>query len=436
MEFVILLLLLVLNGVFALYEIALVSASKVRIANLAEQGSRRAVSVLRQMENPEQTLSTIQIGITLIGIVSGAFGGMALADDIEPLIAMIPTVGVYAAKLSVVITIALITFLSLVIGELVPKSMALSKPEWYAMFFCGFIRALTWLCYPFVWLLSVSTSFVGNIFGVKTTGEKAMTQEELKFLLRQSSEQGVIDRHETEMLQDVFRFSDKHVNELMTPRHEMIVFHVDDTREEVLEIIRKNRFSKYLLIGEEWDDVLGVVSVKDLLWLLQSKKFDLKTVCKPALFLPESIYAKKAVELFKKNKTKFGVVVNEYGGIEGLVTLHDLTESIFGDILEENEVEEPEIVERQDGSLLVDGAMNLDDFMETLQISDYEDIEDEGFATVGGMAMFFMGRMPQTGDVFQYRNLSFEIVDMDGERVDKLLVTREKAEEENNTDSE
>ncbi len=430
MEFIILLLLLVLNGVFALYEIALVSSNKVRIANKAEQGSRRAATVLRQMENPEQTLSTIQIGITLIGIVSGAFGGMALAEDIEPLLAQIPQIGIYAAKLSVVITIAFITFLSLVIGELVPKSMALNKPEWYAMFFSGFISALTWFCYPIVWLLSVSTSFVNKLFGVEDSGEQAMTQEELKLILRQSSEQGVIDPHETEMLQDVFRFSDKRVNELMTPRHEMIVFRVDDTREEVVDLIQKNRFSKYLLIGEEWDDVLGVVSVKDLLRLFQTDEFDLRTVCKPALFLPESIYAKKAVELFKKNKTKFGVVVNEYGGIEGLVTLHDLTESVFGDILEENEIEEPEIIERQDGSLLVDGAMNLDDFMEAMNINEYEDIEDEGFTTIGGMAMFCIGRMPKTGDCFQYRDLEFEIMDMDGERVDKLLVTKVPAEEQ------
>lgn len=338
MEFVIIIALLLCNGLFAMYEIALVSSSKVRIRNLAEQGKRNAACVRKQMDAPEQTLSTIQIGITLIGIVSGAFGGMTLAADVEPLLARVPGLAGYAGKLSVVVTIALITYLSLVVGELVPKSIALGKPERYALRLAPLIQVLTWACYPLVWLLSVSTRLVNGLLGIKASGERPMTQEELKLILRQGSEQGVIDAHETEMLRDVFRFSDKRVHELMTPRHEMVVMHVTDGRQEVMETIRKHNYSKYVLVGGTRDDVRGIVSVKDIVLMMSRRAaFDLQSVVRPPLFLPETLYAKKAVELFKKNKTKFAVVVNEYGGTEGLVTLHDLTESIFGDILEENE---------------------------------------------------------------------------------------------------
>lgn len=423
MEFLIILLLLLLNGVFAMYEIALVSASKVRLERFSQQGRSSARRVLKQLKNPEQTLSTIQIGITLIGIVSGAFGGATIAEDLRPVIAAIPGCEPYAKELSVVLTIAAITYLSLIIGELVPKSMALSKPESYAMLLSAPIRVLTWLSFPFVWLLSASTRLVSKLLGVKMTEERPLTQEELKMVLRKSAEQGIIDRHETEMLRDVFRFSDKHVNELMTPRHEMVVLHDKDSKEAVLSTIKEHNFGKYLLVGAHRDDVLGIVSVKDVVLMLDSQEtFDLRRIAHPALFLPESIYAKKAVELFKKNKSKFAVVVDEYGSTAGLVTLHDLTESIFGDILEENELDEPDVVKRQDGSLLVDGAMNLSDFMEEVNVASYDDIEDEGFTTVGGMAMFFIGRIPKAGDVFTYKHLRIEVVDMDAERVDKLLV--------------
>ena len=427
MEFFIIILLLLLNGFFALYEIALVSANRVRITSLAEGGSHGAKRVLKQIQNPEQTLSTIQIGITLIGIVSGAFGGMALADNLEPLMARIPGAAPYAERLAVVVTIALITYLSLIIGELVPKAIALSRPERYAMLLSGPITVLTWVCFPFVWILSLSTRFVNHLLGVKGAETQAMTEEELKLMLQQSSEQGVIGSHEKEMLYDVFKFSDRHIKELMTPRHEMVVMHVSDSKEKVVETIERHNYSKYLLVGDNRDEVVGVVSVKDIVHLLNSpdQPFDLTRVAKPALLLPETIYAKKAVELFKTNKTKFGVVVDEYGGTEGIVTLHDLTESIFGDIVEGNETHAPEIVRRYDGSWLVDASINLDDFMEEMQIKQYDDIDSQGFNTLGGLAMYVLRKLPKTGDRFTYQDLQLEIVDMDGERIDKILVYKD-----------
>ena len=428
MEFVIILFLLVLNGIFAMYEIALVSSSKARLETLLSKGNKSAKGVLKQLEEPEKFLSTIQIGITLIGIISGAYGGVAIADDIQPLFEQISGINASLAKdLSMIIVITVITYLSLIIGELVPKSIALSNPERYATILSPFMIVLTKISYPFVFLLSVSIKLMNKLIGVNGNGERSMTQEELKMILHQSSEQGVIDKEETDMLNDVFRFSDKRANDLMTHRTDVIPLYVNYTEKEVLSVIEQKHFSKYLLLNKSMDDIVGVVSVKDIILMIgkDNTPFDLHSIAQTPLFIPESLYAKKVLELFKKNKNKFGVVVNEYGGTEGIITLHDLTESVFGDILEENEIEEEDIVRRQDGSLLVEGSMNMDDFMEEMGILFYDDLKQEDFTTLSGMAMFFIGRIPKAGDIFNYKNLRFEIMDMDNGRVDKLLVMKE-----------
>ena len=431
MEFIIILLLLVMNGIFAMYEIALVSSSKARLETLVSKGNKRAKGVLKQLEEPEKFLSTIQIGITLIGIVSGAYGGANIADDLVPLFTMIPGAEPYASNLAIITTVAVITYLSIIIGELVPKTIALTNPEKYTMYLAPLMSVLEKVAYPFVCLLSVSTKVVNKLIGVKSGEERQMTQEELKMILHQSSEQGVIDKDETEMLRDVFRFSDKRANDLMTYRRDIVVMHPNDTREEVLKTIREQHFSKYLLVENGKDEVIGVVSVKDIIIMLGSDQpFNLRSIARPPLFIPESLYAKKVLELFKKNKNKFGVVVDEYGNTEGIITLHDLTESIFGDILEENETEEEEIVRRQDGSLLVEASMNIDDFMEAMGILNYDDLKEEDFTTLSGLAMFLIGRVPKAGDLFTYKNLDFEVVDMDRGRVDKLLVVKHEEEEE------
>ncbi|WP_300699668.1 hemolysin family protein [Bacteroides sp.] len=430
MEFIIILLLLVLNGIFAMYEIALVSSSKARLETIAGKGNKRAKGVLKQLEEPEKFLSTIQIGITLIGIISGAYGGATISDDVKPLFLMIPGAAAYADTLAMVTVVAIITYLSLIIGELVPKSMALSNPEKWATMLSPFMIVLTKISYPFVCLLSASTKLMNKIIGLNNGEERQMTQDELKMILHQSSEQGVIDKDETEMLRDVFRFSDKRANDLMTHRRDLIVLHTSDTQEDILHIIREHNFSNYLLIEKGKDEIFGVVSVKDIILMSGDEQpFNLRNIARPPLFIPESLYAKKVLELFKKNKNKFGVVVDEYGNTEGIITLHDLTESIFGDILDENETEEEEIVTRQDGSMLVEASMNLDDFMETMGILSYDDLKEEDFTTLSGLAMFLIGRVPKAGDLFSYKNLDFEIVDMDRGRVDKLLVIKREDKE-------
>ena len=432
MEYLIIFILLIMNGVFAMYEIALVSSSKARLETLASKGNKSASGVLKQLEEPEKFLSTIQIGITLIGIVSGAYGGVAIADEFVPLFELIPGVTpAHAQNLAMIVTVAIITYLSLIIGELVPKSIALSNPERYATLFSPFMILLTKISFPFVWLLSVSTRLLNRIIGVKNE-DRPITQEEIKMILHQSSEQGVIDKEETEMLRDVFRFSDKRANELMTHRRDLVVLHPDDAQDKVMKTIEEKHFSKYLLVDGNSEEILGVVSVKDIILMVGNKeKFNLRAIARPPLFIPESLYANKILELFKRNKNKFGVVVNEYGSTEGIITLHDLTESIFGDILEEDETAEEDIVTRQDGSMLVEASMNIKDFMEEMGILSYEDIESEDFTTLSGLAMFLIGRIPKAGDIFSYKNLQFEVVDMDRGRVDKLLVMK-REEQPNN----
>ena len=413
-----------------MYEIALVSSSKARLETLVGKGNKRARGVLKQLEEPEKFLSTIQIGITLIGIVSGAYGGATIADDIEPLFLMVPGTAAYADTLAMVTVVAVITYLSLIIGELVPKSIALNNPEKWATMLSPFMIVLTKVSYPFVCLLSASTKLMNKAIGLNNGEERQMTQDELKMILHQSSEQGIIDKEETEMLRDVFRFSDKRANDLMTYRRDIVVLHPTDTPEEVLHIIREQHFSKYLLVERGKDEIIGVVSVKDIILMMGGEQpFNLRNIARPPLFIPESLYAKKVLELFKKNKNKFGVVVDEYGNTEGIITLHDLTESIFGDILEENETEEEEIVVRQDGSMLVEASMNLDDFMEAMGIMNYDDLKEEDFTTLSGLAMFLIGRVPKAGDLFSYKNLDFEVVDMDRGRVDKLLVIKKEEDE-------
>lgn len=425
MEFLIILLLLILNGVFALYEIALVSSSKSRLENMSAKGNKSAKIVLEQLKDPEKYLSTIQIGITLIGIVSGAFGGTAIADDFEPLFRRISWIADYASETAMVLTVALITYFSLIIGELVPKTMALSNPERYAVFFCRLIVILSKVSHPFVWLLSVSTKAVNKVMGISASDKPGMTEDEIKMILHRSSEEGVLDKAESQMLKEVFRFTDKRANELMTSRPDIRCLKTSQSREEILKAVENAHFTKYPLIDKDKDDIIGIVSVKDIFLIqgLCAAEFDLRRIAQPVLYVPETIPATQVLALFKQHKKKFGVVVNEYGFTEGIITLHDLSECIFGDIDEENEQEEPEIVKRKDGSLLVEASMNIDDFMDEMGVTDYEDLKKEDFNTLGGLAMHAIGRIPIAGDTFSYGNLRFEILDMDKGRVDKLLVT-------------
>lgn len=424
MEIVIIVLLLLLNGVFAMYEFSLVSSSRARLKNEAARGSRKAEKTLRLLDEPEKILSTIQIGITLIGIVSGAFGGVSLADDVKPLFEKISFLAPYANDLAMITVVALITYLSLIIGELVPKSIALGNPERVATLLTPIMIGLTKISYPFVWLLSISTKVVNRLLGIKSGDERSMTEDEIKMIIRQSTEQGILEKEETEMLQDVFRFTDKHANELMTHRKDLVYLFTRQSREEVLETIATAHYSRYLLCGDSTSDIVGMVSVKDIIDLWRDgKTFDLRSIATEPLLVPENLQATRVLKLFKQHKCSFAAVISEYGMIEGVITLHDLAESILGEVPDENDTAEPAYIKRNDGSILVDGTYSVDDFMEEMGIVAIDDLQKEDFNTLSGLAMFMLERIPTEGDQFDYRNLHFEVVDMDASRVDKLLVT-------------
>ena len=423
MEFLIIILLLVLNGLFAMYEIALVSSSRTRLQNIAGQGNKSAVKTLAKLDNTEEILSTIQIGITLIGIVSGAFGGVKIAERLRPFFEKFEITQAYATSISIIVVVAVITYLSLVIGELVPKSLALTNPEKIAMRFTPFMTALSKISYPFVWLLSVSTRFVNRLLGIKKNSERSMTEDEIKLILKESSRSGVIQEQENEMIREVFRLNDKRANELMTHRKDIVLLYADWPKEKVLEVINEAHFSRYLLCDSSPDNVLGIVQVKDIITLWDAgKPFDLCSIVKEPTYVPENMLGNSLLELFKSQKISFALVVSEYGIIEGIITLHDIAESILGDIPEEEGDVPDTITLREDGSMLVDGSYNAIDFMDDTGVNISEELQRGDYNTLGGLAMYVLGRIPAEGDKFTYGPLDFEVVDMDGSRVDKLLV--------------
>lgn len=423
-QIIVILLLLLCNGLFAMYEMALVACSKPRLETIKGKGDKRAAYLLTLLERPENTLSTIQIGITLIGIVSGAYGGMAFVDKLTPVLQQYATIARYAADLSYVIIIGSITYASLVIGELVPKTLALHNPEKYALFLSPLIRVITVLSFPFVWLLSKSTKLINQLLGVKGGEERQLTEEELKFILKRSSEEGVIDKQETEMIKEVFRFSDKRVGDLMTHRKNVIALREDYTLEEINTIVEQYSFTKYPVLDAQGNNVVGVVYVKDLFSALCRKNFKFQDLIRPALFVPEHVMATRILDIFREESAGFAVIINEYGLMEGVVTVHDLTESVLGDFPDDGEQYETDIVVRQDGSLLVDGEMNYIEFFEEMGLFNIDEVSDAGFSTLSGLAMYKLNRIPKVGDKFRCCGFAFEVIDMDGARVDKLLVER------------
>ncbi|MEG2865191.1 MAG: hemolysin family protein [Mucinivorans sp.] len=428
MDIVIIIVLLLVNGLFAMYEMALVSSSRARLEMMSAAGNKNAARVIAQIASPEKMLSTIQVGITLIGIVSGAFGGVALSDDLRPVIESIDCLAPYANNISIIVVVGAITYLSLIVGELVPKSIALANAEQVAVKFLPFMLLMTRIAFPFFLFLNIYTKLATKLFGVEAPGDRPMSEDELKFILHQSSQQGVIDQQEGKMLKDVFRFGDCRASEVMTHRGAVVSLRIDATEQEVIQTIANTHFSTYPVSqGEQNDKIVGTVSVKDILLIIaQGKPFDLRTIVQQPIYVPQTMLASGIVELFKTNKRKLALVMSEYGSVEGIVTLHDLSEKIFGDMPEENQTDSIQIVTRADGSMLVDGAISIDNFMDLIGVVIYDELDNLGYNTLGGMAMAILGRVPQAGDRFVWREITFEVMDMDGSRVDKLLVIKKK----------
>ena len=425
----IILFLTLLNSFFVASELALVSARRARLQQRAEAGEVGAAMALKLTEHPEIFLSSVQVCITLITIISGALGEKTLAVQLEPLLRRIPWLSSSSELISSILLILLLTYLSLVIGELAPKRLALNNAEGIAVWVAPALRLLTAVFRPVSRLLNYSTDLVLKLFGAQVRDDRQVTEDEIKIMIGQGTEEGVFEAIEEEMVGQVFRLSDRTISALLTPRTEIVWLDIDDSPEEIREKVIESGFSRFPVAEDELDNVLGLVTSNDLLaQSLAGKPLDLRSLLQPALFLPETTPALEMVERLRQTRSHIAMVVDEYGGLEGLVTLDDLLQAIVGDIPEHGDVVETEVTQREDGSWLVDGMLNIDDFQELLEIKELPDDNEGYYQTVGGFVMAMLGRVPAAGDGFEFEHYRLEVMDMDGRRVDKVLVSERSTE--------
>lgn len=422
MEIIVLFLLMMLNGFFALSEISLVSVNKNKLEQLASRGSKNAKIAMQLLEQPERFLSAIQVGITLIGIVSGAYGGIALSEKFTPVLAKIAFLSPYAGTLSVVLVVGIITYLSIVIGELVPKTISLNNPEPIVLAVSPVIKVFTSITSPIVTLLSISTKLLLRMMFIKPKPGQTISEEELKMMIKLANKQGVLENEESEVLHNLFRLADRRANQLMTHRNEVEWIDVNDSNDAIQQQIKDNAYSKYLVCDTEIDDVVGMVSITDYIDHYLSPNFNIRSIIKKPVYIPENMTALKVLEQFRTNKIYFGVVVDEFGSIQGIMTLHDLAESIFGELPDMTDLYEPDIIKREDGSWLVDGSIQLDELADDIPVGEVF-ARDRDYNTLGGFVMDRLQKVPRSGDQFVYKGLSFEVVDMDGHRVDKVIIS-------------
>lgn len=423
MEITIILLLIVFNGVLAMSEIAIVSARRSKLQQQANEGNENAQAALDLSTDPNRFLSTVQIGITFIGIFAGAFGGETIAQRISPLIALVPLIGPYHEMISILFVVSIITYLSLVIGELVPKRLALIKPESVAMAVAKPMNVLSTFSSPLVSLLTISSDWILRILDVKPSSESSVTEEEVKLLMKEGTSAGVFDLAEKDIVERTLRLGDKKISTMMTPRKDIIFLDVDEAFEEHRNVIASLPHSYYPVCQDGLDNVLGIVQTKDLLsTFLIEEKIELKQSLHKPIFIPETMEALEVLELFKKSGIHIALIVDEFGSTLGLISLTDILEEIVGDIPNANEVEEQEITKREDGTYLVDGLLDIYDFKRFFKIRKLPGEKHSNYHTVGGLVMSKIGRIPVSGDRFELADWTFEVVDMDDNRVDKVMI--------------
>ena len=425
LETLVIFLLIAANGLLAMSEIAIVAARKARLQQSANSGDAGARTALELSAHPNRFLATVQIGITLVGILAGAFGGATLAHDIERLAAAVPTLAPYAGIIGVGVVVVGVTFFSLVLGELVPKRIALVRAERIASTVAAPMRLLSSLAYPLVRLLGVSTDTVLRIFRVKPSLEPHVTPEEIKILVEQGTALGVFEESEQDMIEGVLRLDERKIGAFMTPRTQMVWIDVGDSPKTLRTKIANSRHSRFPVILGSFDNVLGFVSAKDVLnQSLSSQPINIRQALGPPLFVPETASALKVLDLFKREGAHFALVTDEYGGIQGMVTDWDILEAIVGELPSRGEPNEPEVTVRDDGSWLVDGLLNIDRLEEILEMDTTPEEESGRYHTVSGFVMTRLGGIPAVGQHFEWKGFRFEVMDMDGRRVDKVLISR------------
>jgi putative hemolysin len=421
-EILFIFLLTLLNGVFSMSEIAVVSSRKVKLQNAAKRGSKSAQRALELFNAPNQFLSTVQIGITLIGILLGIFGGESLTGQLQSALTQIEILRPYSRPLAVGGVLLLITFMSLVVGELLPKRIGLTNPEAIARTVALPMQILSKMTAPFVWLLTNTTELLLKILQIKPSTDSKVTEEEIKAIIQEGTESGEVQEIEQEIMQRVFHLGDRRVSSLMTHRSQVVGFDVEDTLVDILQKIKSEPHAVYPLFDGAKDYPVGIIVLKELfLYQIENQHIDLRKIAQNAQYIPENSSAYQMLELFQNSKIHYGVVTDEYGQMQGLITLHDLVDALVGDVQDTVYDDETSIFKREDGSFIADGQLTFYDFLQYFERSDLYD-EDIPFNTLGGLVLNELGRLPRTGEQIKWQGFSIEVLDMDGARIDKLLL--------------
>jgi putative hemolysin len=405
-------------------EIAVVAARKVRLQQRADDGDERARAALELANNPAQFLSTVQVGITLVGVLAGAYGGATIAEPLAVRIATVPELAPYAEGIALGLVVAVISFLSLVLGELAPKNVALTNPETIASWVA---RPMMWLARmggPFVALLTGTSNLILRVFGIRAQSEPHLTEDEIKAVISQGAESGVLEAAEESIVQRVLQLGNQRVAAIMTPRPDIEWIDVDATAEELREFLASHSHTQFVVCHGGLDNVLGFVRSADLLPMaMRGKAIELRSLIKDALFVPDSMPAVQLLESFRASHKHLALVMDEFGAVEGLVTVTDMLEALVGQLPADATEAASSFVARADGSWLVDGSASMEEVTARLALDELPPEEAGAYHTLGGFVMARLGRVPKTADRFEWGGLQFEVVDMDGRRIDKVMVS-------------
>lgn len=426
MDIVLLLFLILLNGVLAMSEIAVVSSRKARLQKLADDGSPGAQRALALSNEPSGFLSTVQVGITTVGILSGAIGENAIADPLTQWLSGFSWVAPYAHGLSLTAVVVGLTYFSVVIGELVPKRLGLQAPETIAALIAAPMNFLARATRPLVWLLSSSSSLVLHLIGARTRDEPPVTNDEINVLMEQGAEAGVFHESEQAIVSNVLRLDEQRIAAIMTHRNDIYLLDLESPESEIRACLADSPFTRIVVCRGGLDHVVGILRTADLLKLaLAGEKLDVEHYLRPALYVPEGVTTTHLLENFRKSRQQCALIVDEYGELQGLVTLTDVLTSIVGDLPSSDTAEEQDFIEREDGSWLVDGGLSIERLRQLAEIEAPLPGEDENaFNTLGGLMMYVLGRIPVVADSFEVAGCRFEVVDMDKNRVDKVLIAK------------
>ncbi len=419
MEIVIIFFLIILNGVFSMSEIALISARKSRLESAAKKGNKKAKMALDLANSPNKFLSTVQIGITLIGILTGIYSGDKITKNVEVFIGTFEILKPFSNSIAVGIVVLILTFFSLVLGELLPKRIGLNHPEAISKAVAYPMKIISIITAPFIWMLTISTDFLLDVLKIKPTADGKVTEEEIKAIIKEGTEGGEVQEIEQDIVERVFHIGDRKINSLMTHRKSVVFLPLNSTKSKVREFMLKELHSIYPVYGDNYDDILGVVNLKNIFATIENEAFNLTDIMTEAPFLMEYTTAYKALEKFKKTGIHYAFVSDEYGVFQGIITLNDILEALVGDASDFNK-DEFQLIEREDGSWLVDGHYSLHDFLTYFELDEL--INDYEVTTVSGLIMTELSHIPKEGEKLVWHKFELEVIDMDGVKIDKVMV--------------